>query len=33
MLHDSPEAAAREIGLFFTQEELVTWTDTNRLWI
>lgn len=30
---DSPEAAAREIGLFFRSEELVDWSDENRNWI
>jgi len=30
---DSPEAAAREIGLFFKPEELVGWKDGNSGWI
>ncbi len=30
---DSPEAAAREIGLFFRPEELVEWSDGNKDWI
>jgi nucleoside-diphosphate kinase len=30
---DSPEAAAREIGLFFRPEELVEWADGNKDWI
>ncbi len=30
---DSPEAAAREIGLFFRPEELVEWSDGNEDWI
>lgn len=30
---DSPEAAAREISLFFRPEELIDWQDGNRGWI
>lgn len=30
---DSPESAAREITLFFKQEELVGWKDGNNDWI
>ncbi len=30
---DSPEAAAREIGLFFKPEELIDWNDGNSNWI
>lgn len=30
---DSPESAAREIGLFFKPEELVDWNDGNTQWI
>jgi nucleoside-diphosphate kinase len=30
---DSPEAAAREIGLFFKPEELIDWPDGNKDWI
>lgn len=30
---DSPEAAVREIGLFFRPEELSDWPDGNRDWI
>jgi nucleoside-diphosphate kinase len=30
---DSPEAAAREIGLFFRPEELIDWSDGNKDWI
>jgi nucleoside-diphosphate kinase len=30
---DSPEAATREIGLFFKPEELVCWSDGNKDWI
>jgi nucleoside-diphosphate kinase len=29
---DSPESAAREIGLFFKPEELCPWTDGNAQW-
>ena len=29
---DSAESAAREIGLFFREEELVTWEDGNAAW-
>jgi nucleoside-diphosphate kinase len=29
---DSPESAAREIGLFFADAELVTWSDGNNGW-
>jgi nucleoside-diphosphate kinase len=30
---DSPEAAAREISLFFKPEELMDWSDGNQRWI
>lgn len=30
---DSPEAAAREISLFFTPAELIDWKDGNSGWI
>lgn len=30
---DSPESAARELGIFFKPEELVGWTRTNEPWI
>ncbi|MGB9685339.1 MAG: nucleoside-diphosphate kinase [Rectinema subterraneum] len=30
---DSPEAAAREISLFFKPEELMDWSDGNLHWI
>jgi nucleoside-diphosphate kinase len=30
---DSPESAAREIGIFFKPEELVSWERTNEKWI
>ena len=30
---DSPESAEREIGLFFKQEELVTYTKSSNDWI
>ncbi|MPN38113.1 Nucleoside diphosphate kinase [bioreactor metagenome] len=30
---DSPEAAAREIALFFKPEELIGWKDGNNGWI
>jgi len=30
---DSPEAAAREISLFFKPEELMDWSDGNQHWI
>ena len=29
----SPEAAAREIALFFKPEELIGWKDGNNGWI
>jgi nucleoside-diphosphate kinase len=29
---DSPESAAREIGLFFSEDELVPWSDGNHVW-
>lgn len=29
---DSPESAARELGLFFRDEELVSWDDGNKIW-
>lgn len=30
---DSPEAAEREIGLFFRPEEILQWKDGNNAWI
>ncbi len=30
---DSPESAEREIGLFFTPAEIVSWDDLNAEWI
>lgn len=30
---DSPEAASREISLFFKPEELIDWSDGNQHWI
>jgi len=30
---DSPEAAQRELGLFFRAEELVEWTPTIQPWV
>lgn len=30
---DSPESAAREIGLYFKPEELIDWKDGNNDWI
>ena len=30
---DSPEAAARELGLFFKADELTDWTPANQGWI
>ena len=30
---DSPEAAAKEIGLFFTPEELLEWTPASQIWV
>jgi nucleoside-diphosphate kinase len=30
---DSPEAAAKELKLFFRDEELVEWTPTIQSWI
>jgi nucleoside-diphosphate kinase len=30
---DSPEAATRELGLFFKPEELVEWTPTIQSWV
>ncbi|TFG63061.1 MAG: nucleoside-diphosphate kinase [Spirochaetales bacterium] len=29
---DSPESAAREIGIFFSPEELYPWVDGNEQW-
>jgi nucleoside-diphosphate kinase len=29
---DSPESAARELGLFFKGDELVEWTPANQGW-
>lgn len=29
---DSPESAAREIGLFFSESELFPWSDGNNEW-
>ena len=30
---DAPESAARELGIFFKPEELVSWNRTNEPWI
>jgi len=30
---DSPEAATRELGLFFKPEELTDWQPTSRAWL
>jgi nucleoside-diphosphate kinase len=30
---DSPEAAQREVGLFFKPEELVEWKPTIQSWV
>ncbi|HWB52997.1 MAG TPA: nucleoside-diphosphate kinase [Tepidisphaeraceae bacterium] len=30
---DSPESAQRELGLFFTPDELHEWTPANRGWV
>ena len=30
---DSPEAATRELGLFFKPEELINWTPTVQPWV
>jgi len=30
---DSPESAARELGLFFRSEEIIPWKDGNSAWI
>jgi nucleoside-diphosphate kinase len=30
---DSPEAATRELGLFFKKEELVDWTPASQGWV
>lgn len=30
---DSPESAAREIGLFFSPDEIIPWEDGNDEWI
>ncbi len=30
---DSPEAATRELGLFFKPEELIDWTPANQGWV
>jgi len=30
---DSPEAAAKEIGLFFKPEELLEWTPASQIWV
>jgi nucleoside-diphosphate kinase len=30
---DSPEAAARELGLFFKGDELVDWSPANQGWV
>ena len=30
---DSPEAATRELGLFFKSDELVEWTPVSREWV
>ena len=29
---DSPEAAEKELGLFFKPEELLNWTPANQVW-
>jgi nucleoside-diphosphate kinase len=29
---DSPESAARELGLFFKDDEIVSWEDGNKIW-
>ena len=29
---DSPEAAEKELGLFFKKEELLTWTPAGQVW-
>jgi len=30
---DSPEAAEKELGLFFKNEELLNWTPANQAWV
>jgi len=30
---DSPEAAQRELGLFFKPEELIDWTPASLIWV
>jgi nucleoside-diphosphate kinase len=30
---DSPEAAAKELGLFFSKDELLTWTPAIQTWV
>ena len=30
---DSPESAARELGLFFKPEELVQWSPASQIWV
>src|SRR5688572_17936862 len=30
---DSPEAATRELGLFFKPDELLDWTPASRAWV
>jgi nucleoside-diphosphate kinase len=30
---DSPEAAQRELGLFFKADELVDWTPVGQTWV
>jgi len=30
---DSPEAAEKELGLFFTKDELLTWTPEIQTWV
>jgi len=30
---DSPEAAARELGLFFKPEELLDWSPASQIWV
>jgi nucleoside-diphosphate kinase len=29
---DSPESAARELGIFFAESDLVSWEDGNKKW-
>ena len=30
---DSPEAATRELGLFFKPDELLDWTPAGQVWV